>query len=98
MKKDYKIRHFMIYWGLSKKSIYDIKKKNNTKEESKMEKNNRIKRKQNMKIYSLYRMLSLDRIFIFNSGKKYKCSRCSIKIFILCIIYDYSSNTSNYCG
>ena len=28
-----------------------------------MEKNNRIKRKQNMKIYSLYRMLSLDRIF-----------------------------------
>lgn len=38
MKKDYKIRHFMIYWGLSKKSIYDIKKKNNTKEESKMEK------------------------------------------------------------
>jgi len=65
MKKDYKIRHFMIYWGLSKKSIYDIKKKNNTKEESKMEKNNRIKRKQNMKIYSLYRMLSLDRIFYY---------------------------------
>ena len=65
MKIDYKIRHFMIYWGLSKKSIYDIKKKNNTKEESKMEKNNRIKRKQNMKIYSLYRMLSLDRIFYY---------------------------------
>jgi len=30
-----------------------------------MEKNNRIKRKQNMKIYSLYRMLSLDRIFYY---------------------------------
>ena len=30
-----------------------------------MEKNNRIKRKQNMKIYSLYRMLSLDIIFYY---------------------------------
>ena len=84
----------MIYWGLSKKSIYDIKKKNNTKEESKMEKNNRIKRKQNMKIYSLYRMLSLDIIFYYAIEFLF----LTIKIFILCIIYDYSSNTSNNCG
>lgn len=64
---------------------------------------NTQKRKQNMKIYSIYRGLSMDLLFIYaidflflTQIKRHKRIRRSFKIIILRFVYDFFTITSQH--